>query len=311
MVFFPVFIIGWILRKTRYQFDLLMILSGICGYGAYFADLMTKSTPNWGSLRTNIPFIIGFIIIGLLNILTFLSITIYITKSKILDPIYRAIKQKNKIEKILRRQKEELSHFAHIMAHDLRSNLTSIKGYAQLMLKESDKNYCQNILNKIEDIQNILKTSVQLADLGKIIDKLELIDLCDFANEVAESIVPKHINVNISSLPRVLGDKFRLYQVWKNIFENAVKHGNPKEIKIYTNLQNSSHIIYIENDGDPISKRVLEEFHDPKFSLDFNKKGLGLKIVKRIIEAHNWEINIKNKPCTTIIIKIPTKPLNS
>ena len=65
-------------------------------------------------------------------------------------------------------------------------------------------------------------------------------------------------------------------------------------------------MIFIENDGKPISKEFIEEFHDPNFSIDFNKKGLGLKIVKRIIEAHNWKITIKNEPCTAIIIKIPS-----
>ena len=58
MLFIPIFLISLFLRKTRYQFDLVMILSGICAYGAYLADLMTKSTPNWGNLRTNLPFII-------------------------------------------------------------------------------------------------------------------------------------------------------------------------------------------------------------------------------------------------------------
>lgn len=49
----------------------------------------------------------------------------------------------------------------------------------------------------------------------------------------------------------------------------------------------------------------MEEFHDPNFSIAFNKKGIGLKIVKRIIEAHNWKITIYNEPFTTFIIHIP------
>lgn len=127
MLFIPIFLLSWFLRKTRYHFDLVMILSGICAYGAYTADLMTKSTPNWGQLRTNLPFIIGFIIIGLLNIISVLHITIFFTRKRILNPLHQAIKQKNEIEKILRQQKRELSYFAHMMAHDLRSNLTAIK----------------------------------------------------------------------------------------------------------------------------------------------------------------------------------------
>jgi len=48
----------------------------------------------------------------------------------------------------------------------------------------------------------------------------------------------------------------------------------------------------------------------PNFSIDFNKKGIGLKIVKRIIEAHNWKITIKDEPLTTFTIIIPANNIN-
>lgn len=152
----------------------------------------------------------------------------------------------------------------------------------------------------------MLETSVQLADSGKIIDKTELVDLNDLTIEISENVIPKHINVKINGLLKVSADKDRLYQVWKNLLENAVIHGNPNEIRIYSKSKNSTLLIFIENDGTPISKEFIREFQDPNFSIEFNKKGLGLKIVKRIIEAHNWKITVKDEPCTTFIIKIPT-----
>ncbi len=63
-----------------------------------------------------------------------------------------------------------------MMAHDLRSNLTSIKGYTELILKESDKKNSQIILEKIKQIQKLLETSVKLADSGKVIDNSEIVD---------------------------------------------------------------------------------------------------------------------------------------
>ena len=192
-----------------------------------------------------------------------------------------------------------------MMAHDLRSNLTAIKGYTDLASKESDKNNSQIILEKIEQIQQLLETSVKLADSGKVIDNSEIVDLYALTSEIAKTIVPKHITVDINSLPSVYADKPRLYQVWKNIVENAVIHGSPKQIKISSKVKNGFTLISIENDGNSISKELIEEFHEPNFSLDFHKKGIGLKIVKRIIEAHNWKITIVNNPFTTFVISIP------
>ena len=283
MLFIPLFLVSWFLRKTRYQFELIMIITGICAYGAFIADLMTKSTPNWGSLRSNVLFIIGFIIVGLLNIISLLNITVLVTKKRILNPLHHAIELKNEIEKNLLRQKKELSQFARMMAHDLRSNLTSIKGYAELISKESDKENSQIILEKIKQIQKLLETSVKLADSGKVIDNPESVDLQVLTSEIVETIIPKNIYVDIHGLPSVHADKYRLYQVWKNILENAVIHGNPKHIKISSKITNGFTLISIENDGNPISKKFIEEFHDPNFSMAFTKKGIGLKIVKRII----------------------------
>ena len=82
MLFIPLFIISWFLKKTKYQFDLVIIISGICAYGAYLSDLMTKSTPNWGTLRSSVTFIIGFVIVGLLNIISLLNVTVLVTKKK-------------------------------------------------------------------------------------------------------------------------------------------------------------------------------------------------------------------------------------
>ncbi len=305
MLFIPLFLISWFLKKTRFQFDLVMVLSGLCAYGAYFADLMTKSTPNWGQLRSNIPFIIGFIIIGLLNIISLLNMTVFITKKRILNPLHQAIKNNKEIQNILRQQKHELSQFAHMMAHDLRSNLTSIKGYIELIGRESDNKKVETILKKISQIQQLLETSVKLADSGKIIDNAEFVDLHKFTIEIAETIIPKNITINVDGLPTVFADKYRLYQVMKNLLENAVIHGKSELINIFSKNDNGNIIIFIENDGFSISNDVVDEFHKPNFSLDFRDKGIGLKIVKRIIEAHNWKITITNDPLTTFIITIP------
>ncbi|MFX1567066.1 MAG: sensor histidine kinase [Promethearchaeota archaeon] len=282
-----------------------MVLSGICAYGAYLADLMTKSTPNWGPLRSNIPFLIGFVILGLSNIISLLDITVFITKKKILNPLHQAIKQNKEKEKVLHRQKQELSQFAHMMSHDLRSNLTSIKGYLEIILTESTNEKIQGMLKKIEQIQDLLETSVKLADSGKVIDTAEIVDLHELTLEVTDTIIPKHINCNIDGLPMVLADKHRIYQVMKNILENAVIHGKPEFINIFSKHENGDIIIVIENDGFTIPNDFIESFNDPNFSLDFRNKGIGLKIVKRIIEAHNWKISITNDPQTTFLINIP------
>lgn len=87
-----------------------------------------------------------------------------------------------------------------------------------------------------------------------------------------------------------------LYQAFLNIFLNAMQAmAEPGEIQIETLAGPRSVTIVIEDDGDGVPEEVLDQIWNPFFTTKESGTGLGLGIVKSIIEAHGGQISIENK----------------
>jgi signal transduction histidine kinase len=208
-------------------------------------------------------------------------------------------------------QKRELSDFAHSLSHDLRSEISVIIGITELMDKEKmySPTNVNNIRDHVQQISALLNRSIDLADAGLIIDKtdLEQIDLTNLVKEVANVVIPAEINFTcLDKLPIVLGDHQKLYQVFKNLFENAVVHGKPKNIQVGMNISESEIRIHIRNDGEQIPLEIRKLIFQKDFTTkQSGKKGLGLTIIQKIIYAHGWKISLEPDSETTFRITIP------
>jgi two-component system, NtrC family, sensor histidine kinase HydH len=141
--------------------------------------------------------------------------------------------------------------------------------------------HLENILEK-----NIVYITPQIQDQGYIIVK-------NFANY----------------LPEIQADSDMLYQAFLNIFMNAIQ-AMPEGGKIQVSIQSADHIITvcIEDEGSGVPEDLLERIWDPFFTTKEKGTGLGLGIVKNIIESHNGSIrveNLKEGPGVRVIIELP------
>ncbi|MHA2108382.1 MAG: response regulator [Candidatus Hodarchaeales archaeon] len=209
------------------------------------------------------------------------------------------------VESTLRRQKQELSEFAHFIAHDISNCLVSIEGYAQLLDMEYDE---ASIINRqVEYMKTLLTRSLTLADAGIVVELKEMVNLNDLVRSVAKTVIPKSVSFNSDILPEVLGDVEKLFQVFKNMFENALIHGKPQKIELKLIEDYDFIHILVINDGIPIPMTIQEKIFDYGFTTMSNNMGLGLSIVKKIIEAHGWYISVHSSQESTYFqISIPT-----
>jgi two-component system phosphate regulon sensor histidine kinase PhoR len=208
------------------------------------------------------------------------------------------------------------SDFVANVSHELKTPLTSIKGFLEViessakddpqMQKKSIKimqtqaNKMQILiddllmLNRIEQQEHIkLRDKVSVNEVIK-----EVISNCtEFANE--KSINIKFINSKKDFL--VKGDKEKLNVLFKNILDNAIKYSSPNtEISFEANLKNGKVIIAINDQGIGIPKkdilRITERFYrsDNGKKLKIEGTGIGLSIVKHIINQHEGELRISS-----------------
>lgn len=305
IVFIPFFLIVKYVIKSAFKRSLLYLLALLSGYIALFSSLMTKITPNLSLLNSSNVLKILVVVISFINITVFLQVIMYAANLKIIEPLNAALKQKQATEEILRNQRNELRLFNNFIAHDIKNFLTNIKGYSELLLSEKFSEEPTLIIKKVDHLNDLLDQSLQLAEAGKIIDSKATVDLNDLLQECFELLNISGVDIKLSSLPSLLGDKYKLKQAFSNILKNIIKHSTPNMLCITSKQENEELILLISNNGKNIPNTIIDEFGRENYAFKIEEKNLGLKIIKRIISAHNWEISLINEPNPSYKIQIP------
>ncbi|MGY5861836.1 MAG: PAS domain-containing protein [Candidatus Thorarchaeota archaeon] len=212
--------------------------------------------------------------------------------------------EKMKSQDILLKQKQELSEFAHAMGHDLRGSLHAIIGYANLLEEEYDQSRAQEITNLTKGMAAMLEQSIVLADAGQVIGETHPVDLDKLVAEVAATIVPKGTRFTQQKLPVVNCDREKMKQVVQNLLVNAIQHGKPNLIEVEAENGDGSVSLLFSNNGKIIAEKEREKIFDRGFTTK-EGGGMGLTIVKKIVDAHEWMITLEPSEKTTFRLTIP------
>lgn len=206
----------------------------------------------------------------------------------------------------------ELERFTYTVSHDLRSPLITIKGFAGIIGKDIAQGKYERVQSDLSRIKNATNKMAELLDgllelsrIGRMANPSENVSLTKLSKEVVEllheSIQAKKIDVRIQEeIPEFWGDKNRIREVMQNLIENAIKFMDKPNGKIVIGyITIDDEIIYFVNDNGP---GIAPQYFDKIFGL-FDKldnheegSGIGLALVKRIIEFHGGQIWVESEP---------------
>lgn len=217
------------------------------------------------------------------------------------------------------------------VTHDLRTPLTSIKASVTMLLEETStesihltldndgrKELLEIINEETDRLNEFVESMVEMAKIeaGEFhlrISKESVEDIIGNALYRAERVLLDHrIKVNIQeNLPQVEVDSKALSEAIFNLIDNAVKY-SPKNTTIEISATQSNNFIYItiEDEGKGIAKENREKIFQKFYRDDKSVKGfgMGLAIVRGIIEAHNGQVLVGNGQIgAKFIIKLPVK----
>lgn len=214
------------------------------------------------------------------------------------------------------------------VTHEMKTPLTIISGYAQMILDEvsPEEKLIIKATSKIKKQSNRLHhIIVDVLDISKFESKsgIELKenlnmahiikDVCDDMNIKAEKyeiIIEKILEENIY----IFASRDDIWRILVNIIDNSIKYGNVKAvIKVSLFKDNDYCIIIVEDEGKGIDNDALQRIFEPFYRGDKDKSnkmkgnGLGLSIVKAIVDKYKGSINIESKmdEGTKVYIKIP------
>jgi PAS domain S-box-containing protein len=237
-----------------------------------------------------------------------------------------------------RRKVEDLSRlkdeFLSIASHELRTPVTSIKGYTQLaktLIRENDLQTSEEYLDiALDQIDRMSRLILELLDVsrietGRLEIRREAIEWATFVRDIVHhhhtAVSDRRIHVSLPGQPRLVrGDRDRLEQVLGNLLENAVKY-SPDGSEIFVSVEDKGdHIVTSICDrgiGIPTDEisQVFERFHRGRqvSSTNYGGLGLGLYITKQIIERHGGSIWVESKEGsgTTFFFSLPTESVSA
>ena len=215
-------------------------------------------------------------------------------------------KQRKKIFEDLEKSNQELSEYAHVVSHDLKSPLRTIDTLIHWIKEDTPKDLPQNILDNLNLIdQNIEKMDSLINDILEysLIDKKPsdavMVDTQQLCEEIVNlTNIPKHIKITVNQLPTIHADKVRLKQVFQNLLSNSITSIDKNQGLIEVNSRETkTHWAFSVSDN---GKGIAEQYHSKIFevfqSLESKGKstGIGLSIVKKIVTLFGGKIWIKS-----------------
>lgn len=214
----------------------------------------------------------------------------------------------------LKRLEEMRQEFVSNVSHEIQSPLTSIKGYAHTLLSqpladEQRKEYLQIIESESGRLSRLSKQLLTLAFLDKDSDVLDVrtFDLERQLRTVVHQTEwlwqEKDLAIDLQTEPlNYRGDEKLLYQVWENLLTNSIKYTDSGgTIQIGLQPQERGVLVYVEDNGLGISKEHLEKLFERFYKADLSRgedkssSGLGLSIVKKIIDLHEGRIEVESE----------------
>jgi signal transduction histidine kinase len=213
----------------------------------------------------------------------------------------------------LESQNAELERFTYTVSHDLKAPLVTIRGFLGYLIDDAKSGKLERMQDDIQRIeratdkmQSLLKDLLELSRVGRLINSPEEIEfeaLVHEAIDMTSGVLEKQgVQVEVASdLPNVRGDRQRLLEVVQNLLDNAAKfmgdQPNPQiEIGQYGE-EDDMLIFFVRDNGIGIAPKHHEEVFGlfNKLNLQIEGTGVGLALVKRIIEFHGGRIWIESE----------------
>jgi PAS domain S-box-containing protein len=243
--------------------------------------------------------------------------------------IGKDISQRRAAELEIRRRSEELENFVYVISHNLKTPIVSIQGFANILQEElgpgldnEHQHFLTRIRNNAAVMEKMILDLLEFSRLGRAPMKFEMVSVKDIVESVIDEISclgqPPQCEFNLPNksrgLPCIYADSSGLKTVFENLLNNAVKYRRremPLRIEIGWEEKKRFHVFWVRDNGMGMDLA----FHAKAFDL-FQRgpnvghipgTGVGLAIVRRIIESHKGVVRLDSKPGegTTIYFTLP------
>lgn len=222
--------------------------------------------------------------------------------------------QLEKLNQELKKSNAELEQFAYIASHDLKSPLQAMLGYAHALnwkyeknLDANGKRYIDLIVGAAWRMKDLIDDLLSYSRVRTDNHEFEPIEcqiiLSDVLNNLQAEISASSAKIIYSELPKLVGDRTQIMQLFQNLISNAIKFHRPNEppiVKISAELKNEREwVVGIHDNGIGIAPenfdRIFEIFQRLHSYKEYPGNGIGMTICKKIVERHGGRIWLESQ----------------
>ena len=207
---------------------------------------------------------------------------------------------------------EELESFSFSISHDLRAPLRAIKGFSRMILKKQGEGFDEETRHRFQTITDNAETMGRLLD--DMLDFSHLtrqdvakgsIDMQELIGEAWQKLLMSHprreMTLKIGDMPAAWGDRPLIRQVYDNLLGNAVKFTQEREAPVIETgcyVQNFETVYYVRDNGVGFDMRFYDKLfgvYQHLHAADYEGRGIGLALVRRIIHRHGGQVWAEGK----------------
>ncbi|MCO5265202.1 MAG: ATP-binding protein [Lentimicrobium sp.] len=223
----------------------------------------------------------------------------------------KAEAQKEKLIAELDNANRELKDFAYIVSHDLKAPLRAIGSISQWIyadyadkIDDDGKMQLDLLLNRVNRMQALIEGVLSYSRVTRVKEENELMDLNKVVHEAIEMIAPpEKFKITVDkNLPVVSFGPTRILQIFENLLSNAVKYNDKEVGEIHIRCQDLGNEweLSVSDNGPGIEEKyydkIFQIFQTLKARDEYESTGIGLTIVKKIIESNGGRITVKSVP---------------
>ena len=211
--------------------------------------------------------------------------------------VLRDITDRKQRERQFEEQNERLEEFADVVSHDLRNPLSTAEGWVAAVTdaldgEEPDVDTAQMGLDHIahshDRMDELIDVLLTMARQGQTVADPEPVSLETCATKAWATAETGEMTLRVDTDRTVPADPARLRQAFENLFRNANDHSEAATVVVTTTPEGFA----VEDDGIGIDPDDREDLFAFGYSTNEEGTGIGLAVVKRIIEAHGWRITV-------------------
>jgi len=202
----------------------------------------------------------------------------------------------------------ELEAFAYSVSHDLRAPLRAINGFISILLEEYEqkldaegRRICAVIADSARNMGTLIDDLLAFSRSGRVEINSTQIDMEKLARSVFDELTDprqrQHIQLHVGALPPAVADRTLIHQVWVNLISNAIKFSAGREtpvISIDGESLNGENIYRVQDNGVGFDMKYADSlfgvFQRLHSSTQFEGNGVGLAIVKRVVNRHGGRV---------------------